>query len=50
MNAKKQSMSDERLFTWTPWRVTSSGSLGSARLTAFWTLTCAMSVSVPGLK
>ena len=49
-NAKKHSVSEERLFTSTPWRVTSSGSFGSARLTAFWTLTMAMSVSVPGLK
>ena len=50
MKAAKQRMSDERLLTWTPWRVTSSGSSGSARLTAFWTLTIAMSVSVPGWK
>ena len=49
-NAYMQRMSVDCLLTRTPWRVTSSGSEGSARFTAFWTLTIAMSVSVPGLK
>ena len=36
--------------TFTPWRVTSSGSTGRASLTRFWTSTVAMSTSTPTSK
>jgi len=39
-----------RFFTVIPSRRTSSGSLGSASATRFCTSTCALSMSVPGLK
>ena len=46
-NANMASRSLPRFSTETPFLVTSEGRFTSARLTAFWRLTIAMSVSVP---
>jgi len=50
VNTYTARMSLDRFLTVTPSAFTSEGSSGSARLTAFCTLTCAMSVSVPEAK
>jgi hypothetical protein len=49
-SAMKSRMSGLALATVMPWRVTAAGSSGSARLTLFWTWTCAMSGLVPLAK
>ena len=50
VKAQRASMSELRFWTEMPCCLTVEGSLRSARLTAFWRLTSAMSVSAPLLK